>query len=118
MSCTALNTTVWVIVNGNCTVDTYFYGYYNDEVFECLGTVRAKAVVTDEHAIYGGDFDVDILPLHYQTSFDKVLDIRENDDRNLLREAHDEEMEKVISMKLIELFPVPRVDMKIYFGSN
>jgi hypothetical protein len=25
---------------------------------------------------------------------------------------------KEISMKLIELFPVPRVDMKIYFGSN
>lgn len=53
--CTHVGSEAWFIVGGDCVAEGFVYGSYNDNMFEVLGKIRARAVVTDDHAMYAED---------------------------------------------------------------
>jgi hypothetical protein len=55
LRCTHVGSEAWFIVGGNCVADGFVYGSCNDNMFEVLGKLHARAVVTDDHAIYAED---------------------------------------------------------------
>ncbi|HBS63357.1 MAG TPA: hypothetical protein DEB32_11695 [Stenotrophomonas sp.] len=55
LHCRHVGSEAWFIVGGDCVAEGFVYGSCNDTVFEVLGTLRARAVVTDDHAMYAED---------------------------------------------------------------
>lgn len=55
LKCHSVGSDAWFIVGGNCIARDYVYGDYNDNMFEVLGKIQARAVVTSDHAIYAED---------------------------------------------------------------
>jgi hypothetical protein len=55
LRCTHVGSEAWFIVGGDCVADGFVYGSYNDNMFEVLGKLHARAVVTDDHAMYAED---------------------------------------------------------------
>lgn len=104
LECNGVCSTAWPIIGGNCTVNGFVYGYYNDEVFECLGTLTAKAVISEEHQFNCGKYNVQILPPSGNRYAPTILNIREKLDRDFLRSIHGEELDRVLGMETIEDF--------------
>jgi hypothetical protein len=55
LRCTHVGSEAWFIVGGDCVAEGFVYGSYNDNMFEVLGKLHARAVVTDDHAMYAED---------------------------------------------------------------
>lgn len=97
LSCQNMYTTAWVIVGGNTKVEHFFYGYYNDDSFECNGTLSASAILTDEHQILPGRFEVKHVPPGGSLTDKEVFDLRKSADALYLHGLYNENLAKVIS---------------------
>ncbi|MCW4455784.1 hypothetical protein OK348_13420 [Flavobacterium sp. MXW15] len=52
LRCRHVGTDAWVIVGGDCIADGFVHGSYNHNMFEVLGQLRARAVLTDDHGFH------------------------------------------------------------------
>lgn len=52
LHCHSVGSDAWFIVGGDCVARDFVYGDYNDNTFEVLGKIQARAVVTSDHVIY------------------------------------------------------------------
>lgn len=75
-----LYTQGWFIVGGDCVVDGFVHGEYNDNMFEGLGMLKAHAVIVDEHAFHAeSGFAIALQPAQAGTSWERELfDMRED----------------------------------------
>lgn len=55
LHCHSVASEAWFIVGGDCHARDFVYGSYNDNMFEVLGKLHARAVVTSDHAMYAED---------------------------------------------------------------
>lgn len=94
-----MRTTGWVIVGGDTVAENYFYGHYNDDAYECFGTLSAKAILSDEHQILCGKVISVHTPVEGSMDDSNVFDLRQEEDVKYLEKIWDDVMAKVISLK-------------------
>ena len=78
-----LYTQGWFIVGGDCVVEGFVHGEYNDNMFEGLGRLKAHAVIVDEHAFHAeSGFAITLQPAEAGISWERELfDLREEKHR-------------------------------------
>lgn len=96
--CHNVRTTSWVIVGGETRVEHFFYGHYNDDAFECIGSLSAKAVLTEEHQILAGSIVTEFSPVEASFFDEHIFDTRQSTDIRHLLNLWDDNLAAVIEL--------------------
>ncbi len=97
-------TTGWVIVGGDTVVNGYMYGFYNDDEFECLGKLKAIAIISEEHFIKASTIEVDKKSITGIAFGPNILYLRDDKDRDYLRNFKDHRFDEIVYPEEINYF--------------
>jgi len=101
--CHNVRTTSWVIVGGQTRAEHFFYGHYNDDAFESIGSLTAKAVLTDDHQILAGSIITEFSPVEASFFDEHIFDTRQNQDIRHLLNLWDDNLGAVIELEELRI---------------
>ncbi|KPC17634.1 Uncharacterized protein AC499_0836 [Pseudomonas amygdali pv. lachrymans] len=79
-------------------MEHFFFGHYNDDAFECIGTLSARAVLTDDHQILAGSIVTEFAPVEASFFDENIFDTRQSTDIRHLLNLWDDNLAAVIEL--------------------
>ncbi|MBD8088483.1 hypothetical protein IFT48_00565 [Pseudomonas fluorescens] len=98
LMCHNMRTTAWVIVGGQTKVENFFYAHHNDDAFETIGMLSARAIMTDDHQILAGSIMAEFSPLEGSCFGESIFDTRQDVDIRHLLNLWDDNFATVIDL--------------------